>query len=72
MKALAMSAVLLLALGLTACSKEQAEAPVENTTVTEETEVVVDPAVANEEVQPLDAAPLENEADAASDAVVAE
>lgn len=70
MKTLAMSAVLLLALGVSACSKDQAEntAPVENTT-TQETEVVVDPSVAKEEVQPLDAAPLEDAETAASEAV---
>lgn len=67
MKTLAMSAVLLLALGLTACSKDQTEVPADNTAATDSTEVVVDPAAANEEVQPLDAAPLENEADAASE-----
>ena len=70
MKTLAMSAVLLIALGVSACSKDQAEntAPVENTT-TQETEVVVDPSVANEEVQPLDAAPLEDAETATSEAV---
>lgn len=72
MKAFAMSAVFLLALGLTACSKDQVEAPVDNTAVTEETEVMVDPSVANEAVQPLDAAPLESEDDAASEAVAAQ
>lgn len=66
MKVFAMSAVLLLALGLSACSKDQAEAPTE-AAATDNSEVVVDPAAANEEVQPLDAAPLENEADAASE-----
>lgn len=70
MKTLAISAVLLLALGLTACSKDQAEntAAVDNTSV-DETEVVVDPSAANEEVQPLDAAPVETDEVAASEAV---
>ena len=72
MKVFAMSAVLLLALGLSACSKDQAEAPTETAAATDNSEVVVDPAVANEEVQPLDAAPLETEASAASEAAVAQ
>ena len=67
MKVFAMSAVLLVTLGLSACSKEQADVPVDNTAVSENTEVVVDPAASNEEVQPLDAAPLESENSAASE-----
>jgi len=69
MKALAISTVLLLTLGLSACSKDQAEntAPVDNTAV-DETEVV-DPATVHEDAQPLDAAPLETDELASSEAV---
>lgn len=69
MKNLAISVVLLLALGSTACSKDQAEntAP-GDTTAADETEVV-DQAAANDEAQPLDAAPLETDDVATSEAV---
>lgn len=68
MKNLAISALLLVVIGLSACSKDQKEntGAVENTS-TEQAEGVVDPIVTDEEAQPLDAAPLETDETATSE-----
>ncbi|ANF80874.1 hypothetical protein A3K93_00845 [Acinetobacter sp. NCu2D-2] len=67
MKILAISAALLLALGLSACSKDKTENT--ESTNASEPEVTVDQESMDEEPQPLDAAPLETDDFAASETV---
>lgn len=65
MKTLVLPTLLLLTLGLLACSKEKTE----NTQVAaEQTEVVADTSINDSEAQPLDAAPLEDDSVVASEA----